>query len=509
VVKRLGALSKFGPSLAGGFAAAAARDPNRIGVVDETRQLTYGQLDHRVRRIAAGLGELGLGPGDKVAMLERNSIYTVETMVAASRAGLDLVLLNTFLSPNQLTEVLEREQPKAVVVDAELRENLLVVPEGTHVVIADPGDGAAGDDVSLDDLARSTMPDPAVPEKPGRLIILTSGTTGTPKGAKRGAPKGLGPAASMFSKIPVRAKEITFIVPPLFHTWGLGMLQLAPAINTTIVLRRRADPETILATVAEHHCTMLVVVPVMAQRMLEVPDEIRRKYDTSSLHVVACSSAALSADVGTRFQNTFGDILYNIYGATEVSWATIATPEDLRLSPGTAGRPPFGTKLALLNEKGKPVKLGEIGTIFVGNEMMFDGYTNGNDKLRSHGMISTGDKGVIDEHGLLMVMGRDDDMVISGGENVYPIEVEELLISHPDVRECIVIGVPDPDLGQRLAAYVVVVDGSPMTGEDVRDMVRARLAKFSIPRDVVFLESLPRSGVGKVVPRLLPSSTGV
>jgi fatty-acyl-CoA synthase len=222
------------------------------------------------------------------------------------------------------------------------------------------------------------------------------------------------------------------------------------------------------------------------------------------LRIAASSSAPLSKDLSTRFQDTFGDILYNIYGATEVSWATIATPRELRLAPGTAGRPPIGTRLALLSDKNRPVRLGNVGRIFVGNEMTFEGYTSGNDKERIRGLISTGDRGVIDEHGLLTVLGRDDDMVISGGEKVYPIVVEELLIAHPAIREVVVVGVPDDEMGQRLAAYIVRTEGSELAADAVKDLVRARLARFAVPRDVVFLDSLPRNSVGKVVPRLLP-----
>jgi acyl-CoA synthetase (AMP-forming)/AMP-acid ligase II len=508
VVKRLGALSKFGPSLAGSFAAAAARDPRGGGVIDDERRVTYGELDQRVRRIAAGLAGIGIGPGAGIAMLQRNSIYAVETLVAASRAGADALLLNTFLSAGQLHDILVREKPAAVIVDADLYETMGEVPEGIRVIIGHPGDGTIRADSSLDALARSEHPDLPPPAKPGRIVILTSGTTGTPKGARRGSPKGLSAAASILSRLAFKPKEVMLIAPPVFHTWGFGMLQLAPALGSTIVLRRKPDAEVLLQAVEQHKCTSIVLVPVMAQRMADLPRDVIKKYSTSSLKVVACSSAALSKDLSIRFQDTYGDILYNIYGATEVSWATIATPHDLRLSPGTAGRPPIGTKLALLNEKGKPVKLGDIGTIFVGNEMTFEGYTNGNDKLRANGLLSTGDKGMIDEHGLLSVMGRDDDMVISGGENVYPVEVEELLTSLAEIRECIVVGVPDEVMGQRLAAYVVLADGATLTADDIKALVREKLARFSIPRDVVFLDALPRNTVGKVVPRMLPNSIG-
>jgi acyl-CoA synthetase (AMP-forming)/AMP-acid ligase II len=507
-VKRLAALVRFGPTLAGSFAAAAARDPGRTAVIDEQRRISYAELDARVRRIAAGLHRLGVGPTGPIAILQRNSAYLVEALIATARLGADAVLLNTGLSAAQLAEVLLRERPKVISVDAELLASLPELPADVTVIIADPGEGPVATGSSLDQLADSTAPDPPAPRIRGRMIVLTSGTTGAPKGAKRGAPKGLGPAASMLSRIRLGAHEVMLIAPPLFHTWGLGMLQLASALGSTIVLRRRPEPETILAAVARHGCSSLIVVPVMAQRLLELPAEVRRGYDTSTLRVVACSGAAISKDLGTRFQDAFGDVLYNIYGATEFSWATIATPQDLRLSPGTAGRPPYGTRLALLDHEGTPVPLGQVGSVYVGNEMIFEGYTNGSDKQWADGLISTGDRGMIDEHGLLRILGRDDDMVISGGENVYPSAVEELLIAHPEVLEVAVIGVPDPAMGQRLAAYLVLREGSRLSTDAVKALVRAELASFCVPRDVFFLSCLPRNATGKVVPRLLPGSTG-
>ena len=521
MLKRVAALATFGPTMAGTYAAAAARNPNRTAVIDERRRISYRELEARGRRIATGLAGLGVGPDGSAAVLQRNSAYTVETLVALSRLGADALLLNTFLSPAQLAEVIGRDRPKVLIVDAELKANLTGLPDDLVVIIADPGDGGGADSHSLDRLADqadrrpdgTAAPRLPVPGRKGRLIILTSGTTGAPKGARRAVPKGLGPAASMLSRIGFRAPETMLIAPPLFHTWGLGTLQLAAALNGTVVLRRKPDPESLLAAVDEFGCTSLVVVPVTAQRLVELPAAVRGRYRTSTLRVVACSSAAISKNLSTTFQDTFGDVLYNIYGATEVSWVTIASPEDLRLSPGTAGRPPYGTRVEVLDDEGDPVPLGEVGDIYVGNELMFEGYTSGGDKLRRHGLLSTGDRGRIDEHGLLSVLGRDDDLVISGGENVYPSTVEELLIAHPQVREVTVIGVPDARLGQRLAAYLVLTDaadrkGAPeLTADAVRDLVRAQLAAFCVPRDVVFLEELPRNATGKVVSRLLPPSS--
>jgi fatty-acyl-CoA synthase len=313
---------------------------------------------------------------------------------------------------------------------------------------------------------------------------------------------------SMLSRIKFRTHEVMFISPPLFHTWALGMLQLASGLTGTVVLSRRSDSETVLAALDAHRCTSLIVVPVIAQRLLELPPAVRESAELSALRVVATSGAPLSADLSNRFQDAFGDVLYNVYGATEVSWATIAGPEDLRLSPGTAGRPPHGTRIALLDEMGVPVPKGEIGGIAVGNDLLFEGYTDGRDRHRANGMMATGDRGRIDEYGFLTVLGREDDLVISGGENVYPSVLEELLLAQSQVREAAVIGVPDAQLGQRLAAYVVLAGDGELTAEDVRTLAREQLAGYCVPRDVIFLEALPRTATGKVVPRLLPPTRG-
>lgn len=414
VVRRLGALARYGPSLAGAFAAAAARDPNGAAVVDDERSVTFGELDARVRRLAAGLAAFGVGPGAGVAVLQGNSIYAVEALVAASRTGADALLLSPFLAPDEVTEMLRRESPKAVVVDAELSEKLLEVPADMTVIVGHPGDGSVIADASLDELAGRADPDLPPPSRPGRMLVLASGTTGPPKVVRRGPATGRSAPASVLSRLDLRPRERMLIAPPLFHTWGLDLLQLAPALGSTIVLRRRPDAEAVLAAVQQHRCTSAIVVPQTARRMVDLDEPIRSRYDTSSLRVVASGGGALSEHLGTRFLDTFGDVLHNVYGTAEVSWAAVATPADLRKSPGTAGRPPMGTRLALLNRKGRPVRLGEVGTIFAGNETVFEGYTDGSDRPRSHGLVYTGDRGVIDEDGLLRVLGRNDDRMVGG-----------------------------------------------------------------------------------------------
>ncbi len=340
------------------------------------------------------------------------------------------------------------------------------------------------------------LPEP--PARPGRTIVLTSGTTGTPKGARRPTPGGFRPLCSIIDRIPLDAGVRMFVAAPLFHAWGFAGLQIGLALRATIVLRRRFDAADALATIAEHDCSALIAVPVMLQQLLEQPPR------EVPLTVAAVSGSALPGGLATRFMDSYGDILYNLYGSTEASWASIATPADLRAAPGTAGRPPRGTVVEALDADGRPVPRGTTGRLFVGNEMLFEGYTNSSARTLVGGLLAIGDLGHVDEAGRVFVDGREDEMIVSGGENVFPSEVEDLLADLPEVREVAVVGVQDDKYGQRLAAYLVLRDGAALGPEDVRDHVRHHRARFSVPRDVVFLAELPRNATGKIVKRALP-----
>lgn len=498
-------LRRFGGTLAGGYATAAARAPRRTALIDERTTRTFAELDHRTRRLAAGMAGFGVGPGTPVAVLARNGVPFVETLVAASRLGADALLLSTFLSGTQLREVLSREAAGLIVADPELLPVLGDVPAGTALVTTRP----AGPDVArpiLDDLAETTATDPPYTHTRGRLVVLTSGTTGVPRGARRPTPTSLGPVVSMLSRLHLRKHDRILIAAPLFHAWGLGVLQIAPALAATVVLRERPDPEALLDTLARRHCTALATVPIVLERMMQLPEPVLADHDTSALRVVATSGSALTPRVAAGFQDMFGDVLYNVYGSTEISWATIATPADLRAAAGTAGKPPRGTRLALLDENDRPVPQGQVGTVHVGNNLLFAGYTNGTDRPRHHGLMSTDDRGYLDEEGRLMIVGRADDLIISGGENIYPLEVEQVIAELPAVNEVTVVGRPDPELGQRLVAYVSLTPGRELDTATVQDHVRGRLARFAVPKQVVILDNLPRNATGKVVDRLLPPS---
>ncbi len=496
-------LRRYGP-MGGAIGVAAVRHGSRAALIDERGTLTYSEMDRRSDGLANAWRARGLEPGDGVGILCRNHRGLLDASFAAFKCGCRVVYLNTDFSSPQAREVCEREGVSLLVHDSEFAEvaSAVVAPRGRYVAWES---GTAGDPASLESLIATANPaPPPAPGVPGTAVVLTSGTTGTPKGANRAQPRSITPLAAVLSRIPFRSGDVVEVAPPMFHAWGLGVTTLALGMGSTVVTHRRFDPEETLASMAAHRATALAVVPVLLNRLLALgPDRISA-YDLGRLRIIASSGSRLEAALATRALDTFGDVLYNLYGSTEVAWATIATPQDLRVAPGSAGRPPLGTTIALIDESGKRVTApGATGRIFVGSGLQFGGYTGGGTKEVLDGLMSTGDVGHIDAEGRLYVDGRDDEMIVSGGENVFPREVEELLAGHPAVMEAAAVGVDDEEFGQRLRVFVALRPGAALDAEEVRGYVRANLARYKVPRDVVFVDELPRNPSGKVLKREL------
>jgi acyl-CoA synthetase (AMP-forming)/AMP-acid ligase II len=488
---------EWGIGFAGGIGALAIRSPKEIGLVDELGELTWSEIDERSTRLAHALKDLGVSEGDSVALLARNHRYFLDVSTALSKLGADILYLNTAFSGTQLGEVCEREKPAAIVYDEEFTD--LIEKSGVDLpkVIA-WHDGEVGDVPLVEELiAKGSTEKHQVPEHTTRPVILTSGTTGTPKGAPRGE-SGIDGAVALLSKMPFKAGGTTYIVAPLFHTWGWAHLNMAMLLGSTIVLRRKFDPKDCLETIQEHDCDALIVIPVMLQRIMKLSEE-ERSGDWSKLRVVAASGSALPGDLATDWMDAFGDNLYNTYGSTEVAWATIAQPKDMREAPGTAGKAPYNTVVRIYDTDGKPVEDGESGRIFVGNTMLFGGYTGdeAESKEMVDGLMSSGDVGKLDDNGRLFVEGRDDEMIVSGGENVFPKEIEDCLQRHENVQDVAAIGVDDDDYGKRLRAFVVK-DGD-VDEDTLKKHVKDNLARYKVPREIIFLDELPRNATGKVL----------
>ncbi|MQY23725.1 2-succinylbenzoate--CoA ligase [Nocardia sp. RB20] len=508
IFRQLSNLSAWGFTLAGGYAAAAAHSPRRTAIIDDRGERTFRQVHTRSHALASAMGELGLGAGDSIGVLSRNHAEMVEIMSAASKLGVDAILFNLGQPAGRIAEIAETTGIAMLFTDPDL-EHLLEYLSPDLPCYHTVDDGMLPGRITVENLIASGTGNFTKPREHGRLIVLTSGTSGRAKGAVRPHPKGFGTVAAVLSRIPLRMNETMLIPAPVFHTWGLAALQISTPLRATVILPEHFDAQECLRMIAEFRVSTLIVVPVMVHRILDLPASILARYDTSSLRIVASCGAPLPGATVLRFMDVFGEVLYNFYGSTEVSWASIADPADLRSSPTTAGRAPLGTKIAVLDEDRRPVPIGATGRIFISNHMLFDGYTDADPPPEAEGMLDTGDLGYLDASGRLFVAGRDDEMIISGGENIFPRPVEEVLSHLPQIREVAVLGVADREFGQRLAAFIVTRDGHALDPDMLRTHIRRRLGRFSVPRDIVFVDALPRNATGKVLKRVLtqPAAT--
>ncbi|KKC02716.1 acyl-CoA synthetase [Mycobacterium nebraskense] len=500
----LRALDRYG-ILGAATAIAAGRDRDGVALIDERGPLTFGELDERTNALGNEWRRRGLGPGNGVAILVGNHRGFLEAVYAAAKCGAGVLLLNTGFGAAQLDGMLTRERVDLLVYDEEFSAVVAdVQPRLGRIRAWTPS--PAPD--TLDALIE--LGDPSPPPASGgrpKIVISTSGTTGTPKGAARSEPYSLIPVGGLLGKVPFRGREVTECCVPLFHSMGFSHAMYAMVLGSTLVLRRRFDARQTLASVAAHRASAMIVVPIMLRRILDLGPAALAEHDLSSLRIVFIGGSQLGAALATRALEALGPVVYNMYGSTEVAYATIATPADLTVAPGCVGAVVPGSVVKVFTDDGREVPPGTPGRIFVGNVLAFEGYTGGGTKESIHGLMSTGDVGHFDTDGRLFIDGRDDEMIVSGGENVYPGEVEEALAHHRDILEAAVVGVDDEEFGQRLRAYVVLRPGAALTERDVQDYVRNRLARFKIPRDVCFVDELPRNAGGKVLKRVLKDQT--
>lgn len=487
----------------------ARRHPDRVAIIDDDGEMTFGELDRAAHAVANGLRAKGVKGGDGVALLIRNHRWFLVGVYGAARVGARIILLNSEFSGPQIKEVSEREGAQVIIYDDEYTAAVSQAEPalGKFRALATNPDkdepSGSTDDTLADLIARSSkQPAPKV-TKHSSVIILTSGTTGTPKGANRSTPPSLAPIGGVLSHVPFKGGEITSLPAPMFHALGFLHATIAMMLGSTLVLRRRFKPATVFADIEKHKVTAVVVVPVMLSRMLDELDTMAPKPDLSSLRIVFVSGSQLGAELAGRALRELGPIIYNLYGSTEIAFATIARPKDLSINPATVGPPVKGITVKILDDNGGEVPQGDVGRIFVRNTFPFQGYTGGGGKQIIDGMLSSGDVGYFDEHGLLYVSGRDDEMIVCGGENVFPAEVEDLISGHPEVIEATALGVEDKEWGHRLRAFVVKADGASVDEDAIKAYVKENLARYKVPREVIFLDELPRNPTGKILKREL------
>lgn len=494
----LAALRKWGTTPALGFALGAVRDPEAVAIVDvddaAQEEVTFSDAEYRTTVLTNSLLDRGAAPGTTVGILGRNSRTYAETIVAVSRTGADLVYLNTGATADQVQAVCAAHDISMLIHDQEFRD--LCPASVLSLGLDDP----AG--ISLLD----SMPwsgDAGSVRNASRHVILTSGTTGGPvRGASRTTAP-LDSVAALLQAFPIKLGTVTLIAAPMFHAWGWMHHRMATVMDNTQILVRHPDPERLLALIQAYEVETVITVPVTLRRMVDLPAEIKEHYDYSSLRCVAVSGAAIPGSLATQFMDDFGDVLYNLYGTTEAAYATIATPEDLRDDPHTAGHPMPGVRVEVFDRKGRSVPRGTDGRVYVKSRTSIAEFASDGSRGTVKGMVPTGDIGNIDDKGRLTIIGRADDVVVTGGENVHPTEVEEVLRGHPSLSDVAVTGRPDPVYGSVLVAHVVVDAAVEVTDEELLGWARERLGPHHRPREVRRIKELPRNPTGKVLRRVL------
>ncbi|HEY9312309.1 AMP-binding protein [Williamsia sp.] len=475
---------------------------DRVAIVDPDRSLTYAELARTCNGVINGLRAV-LPPGKHptVGVMCRNSRYAVIGLLSATGLGARVVLLNTDLGAKQMAEVVGREHVDVILHDAEFAPVLELI-EPTVLRYVAWTDGNLGTELAgtrtIDELVAGASTElPASPAYSSSLVILTSGSTGAPKGAPRDGAPAMSLPAGFVSKIAVRGTDRVLMSAPAFHGWGLLATMVCLLTGATVVMDRRFKAPNSLAMLIEQRCTAVMMVPTMLRRLMDLDADELSGVDRSTLRMIASGGAKLDESLVRSVQRQFGHVLHNLYGATEASYITIATPEDLAVAPTTAGRPPLGVEVAIVSG-GVRVPEGQTGQIYVRSGSQISTYTNGTSKETLDGMLNTGDTGRFDASGRLFVEGRSDGMIISGGENVFPEEVELALGRHPDISDVAVVTVPDDDFGQRLRAFVVPREGATLDAVDVKTYVSTELSRSRVPRDVLLVPELPRGAQGKV-----------
>ncbi|MEA2498953.1 MAG: hypothetical protein QOH26_1358 [Actinomycetota bacterium] len=478
---------------------------NKVAIYDRDGSITFGELDQEANRVSFALRRAGLKPGDRFAMLMRNGRHMVAICLGAQKAGFVACPLNTWAKTKELKAVYENLEPDLLFYDTAHSEEVeKVVPQDMQIVHVGDNSKAARNSTSYEEFVENAPPTPPFPltreRGSARVIIQTSGTTGTPKGASRDASSaGIGALANLLGAVPYKRSDIVYCPAPLFHSFGLATFTFATALGATLILPEKFDPEESLKLIEEHEATAASFVPVMIRRIVSLDDRIKDKYDLSSLRIVMASGSVLSQDLKNEARELFGDVLYDLYGSTEIGWAAVATPDDMKNKPRSVGKPVDGIEIGIFSPEGDKLGPDETGELHIKSDLLFEGYTSGESKDERDGYMAIGDLGKLDEDGYLYVESRTDDMVVVGGENVYPIEVEEVIENMSGVQEVTVLGVEDDEYGHVLVAFVV---GS-VTEDKVKSQCKSELASFKVPKKVKVVKDLPRTSTGKVLKREL------
>src|SRR5215470_8064697 len=487
----------------------AANNPDKPALICGDDVLTYRAYDERSNRAARALIDLGVQPGDRVAVMAYNSIAGSEVSAGLRKARGVNVPVNFRLRGAELAYVLQDSGARVVCAGPEFVEHVVgAQPElETRPVLVAIGEGAVPAGwVRLADAAAAVTAE-ALPEAedsgPGASMIYTSGTTGHPKGAYR--PGSIDPTSvlQVIQLFELRNSDVLLMCGPGYHSAVGAFAGLTILCGGTLVIMPRFDPEQALALIQKDRVTTTYMAPTLLQRIMDLPEDVRSRYDVSSIRSIILGAAPCPFSLKERAIAHFGEILWEFYGATETAFNLVLRPEDQLRKPGSAGTPPDGQEILLLDDDGNPVPDGQPGEVWVRNDTLASYYNKPEATAKSmrDGFFSVGDIAYRDAEGYYYICDRKIDMIISGGVNIYPAEIEACLHGHPAVRDAAVIGVPDDQWGESVKAVVALQPGASATEQELIDWCRGRIADYKRPRSVDFLPELPRDQAGKLLKR--------
>jgi fatty-acyl-CoA synthase len=488
----------------------AADMPDKDALVEPQRRYTWSQANARINRLGNALRWNGVEPGQRVAIMLKNCVEWFEAMAACQKIGAASVFVSYRYTAREARYLLENSGAVAIICGAEHADVIREAKQGRiddeSAVAVGATTAPAGFQPYEMFLLRGSEDEPPAECRRGgsRTILYTSGTTGKPKGAVRDAAKaGLPALVGLLRRIPFRRSDRHLVAAPLYHATGSGFAAIHLGLGATVHIMEKFDAREFFATVDREKITTSALVPTMLRSLVELPAEERARFDVSSLRILVTTGSALGVELEQRLREVFGDVTYDLYGSTEMAFVSVATPADKREAPGTIGRAVPGVDVVLLDEKRNPVADGQVGELFAKSTLTVEGYHENDSATRESrygDYFSVGDLAVRDERGYLHLVGRKTDMVISGGMNIYPAEIEAVLVAHPSIREAAVVGVPDEKWGEALVAFVAPKPGATIPpDEELVEFCKQSLAGYKVPRRFETVSSLPRNPTGKVL----------
>ena len=488
------------------------------------RKVAMEEVTRNGAKTAAGLQSFGVGDGDAFATFLRNDISMLETKIAGNQIGAYAVPVNWHATAEEAGYMFNDSGAKVIIVHADLLPGIAShLPDGVPVIVCatppeiagaygvlpelcDVPDGMIEYELWRDGFVPVTAPPP--PERGS--MIYTSGTTGNPKGVRRDptTPERQALLAEMaLRSLGIRPGGVVAMTGPMYHSAPGAYASIAMSLGNDMHLLPRFDPEGLLQAIHEHKITHMHVVPTMFMRMLRLPDEVKAKYDLSSLVHVIHGAAPCPPDAKRQMIEWWGNVIYEYYGSTEAGIVTVVKSEDWLERPGTVGRPLDGTTVRIYDDDGNILPTGESGEIYMNlNDLSDFTYHNKDEKraeIERDGMVTNGDVGFIDEGGYVYLNDRKRDMIISGGVNIYPAEIESALQGMPGVQDCAVFGIPHEEFGESVAAAIELQPNVALTPEAVRDYLKEHISTYKVPREITFHDAMPREDSGKIFKRKL------